>query len=72
MTGSYSYHEALVRLVMRQTGIENMETSSEQAMVTKYGSNPKKCDVCGRLAHLARSCWRNSSAKKTFENKESV
>lgn len=58
MDGKHSYHEAVSKLIIRETRIQDTAEKEEKAFVANGDNKNKKCYSCGIMGHLAKDCMR--------------
>lgn len=69
MDGKHSYYEAVSKLIIGGTLIEDTLEMEEKAFVAKtFVNKNKKCYPCGIVGHLAKDCVRK---KSQFTGKDS-
>lgn len=58
----------MTRLIVRDSKIPDVETTSERAMITNYWSTIKKHHVCRKRGPLAKNCWHKNSENNNSNN----
>lgn len=60
MDGKYGYHEAVLKLIVLETRLEDCEGGAEKALLTKR--EVRKCFKCVKPGHLANACRKYSNS----------
>lgn len=69
MISEQNYNQAVAKLIVRETRLEDLEIGREKAMATKGVADTRTCHNCGKLGHLAKNCWHKKKERDGRKDK---
>lgn len=64
MVMKHTYKQAVVKLIVRKTRMQDREVSNEQALATMTKRERRKCNGCGKIGHALRDCRQKKKSEK--------
>lgn len=71
MGGTYSYHEAVSKSMVRETRLQESEDNAEKALLKRTQRIGNKYYICRKVRHISRACWQNIKSSGKSKGRES-